>query len=690
MSMVANKTSATTVTFSNPQEIVISHADDSIKIGDGTDLLAVNADGSINVKGGVISTSNSTTTPLSSGATFQGSWEDISDYASISVIANASHAGTLYALFSTDGSNTDRTVQLSDTNSTDLGSHSLTPVAKYLAIKLVNGGTNQTSLRIQTLFNKGARIAVPTSRLAQTLGNYSDVLNVRAVLVGETDGGDYYNVPVTSEGHIEMALREPLLPFGSVHSEKLRPIFQSDAVYGINTQQVQTTTSGTGGATASDSCFVVSTGTTSLSQGVIQSRKRLRYRPGQGVVGRFTALYTSPVADSYQLVGVGHTEDGVYIGYKNTDFGILYTNRGARAVYTLTVTTRATSAANATVELNGISTVVALTAASNIQRTVWELSQATYTDWDAYPSGATVIFVRKAAGTTAGAFSYAAGTTGSAASIAQTRAGASETQSFIAQSSFSIDKLDGTGPSGITIDTTKLNVFQIGIQYLGSGAITFKIENAPAGNNASWVTFHVIALPNTLTAPSFRNPSFPFTMAAYSTGSTTNLTVKSASFAGFIEGDKALHGPRFSYYNQLTTVGAANYQCIFTVMNQRYFGGIANQAVINLISVSGAIKHTSPVIYYLIKNGSLAGNPNFTSLASNSCSLQDTAATTVTGGELLWTGHVGDAGEIDHHFNGGTLEDLTLQPGEWVTLAAKATTGTPSYVTGSINTREDQ
>lgn len=35
-------------------------------------------------------------------------------------------------------------------------------------------------------------------------------------------------------------------------------------------------------------------------------------------------------------------------------------------------------------------------------------------------------------------------------------------------------------------------------------------------------------------------------------------------------------------------------------------------------------------------------------------------------------------------------EELTLQPGEWITLAAKSVTGTPSYVTGSLNTREDQ
>jgi len=58
----------------------------------------------------------------------------------------------------------------------------------------------------------------------------------------------------------------------------------------------------------------------------------------------------------------------------------------------------------------------------------------------------------------------------------------------------------------------------------------------------------------------------------------------------------------------------------------------------------------------------------------------------------LWTGHLGDTGELDHHFgNGGyNAEELTLQPGDRISLLAKTSTGTATYVTGSINTREDQ
>jgi hypothetical protein len=477
-------------------------------------------------------------------------------------------------------------------------------------------------------------------------------------------------------------------------------------VYGVNSGQVATTTSLSGTAGASNSSFYVTTGTTSTAQGVILGRKRLRYRPGQGVIGRFTAIFTSPVTYSYQVIGFGHAEDGVYFAYREATgtgysgvapaFGILYINRAYREVRTLTVTTGSSTTENVTVTLNGVANTIAVTNSANIQRTVYELASGTYTGWDAYASGATVVFVRKAAGTaSAGAYTLTAST--AVGTFAQTRAGAAGTETFIPQSTWNGDKLDGTGASGVTLDPTKGNVYQIGIQYLGYGSIVFQVEVCPPdGNNSDFVTVHTMKLPNTLTATSFGNPSFPFTMAAYSAGSTTDLTVKCGSFAGFIEGTKTLHGNRFTYFNQLTTVGATNLQALFTIANTRYYGGMTNQAVINLLSVSGALKHTSPCIFYLIKNGTLAGNPNFQSLASNSASLWDTAATTVTyatGDQLLWTGHLGDTGEIDHHFGGNSdlnMEELTLQPGEWVTLAARAVTGTPSYVTGSINTREDQ
>jgi len=650
-----------------------------------------------------ISRGNSTEVKLDNGQTFTGQWDEALEFPSVVLACKTDQSGVLYIDFSTNETDVDSTLTFNVTANTN-EVHRITVTRAYFRVRFTNNsGSNQTFLRLQTLTGSQAPL---TSALNAPIQADSDATPVKSILLGETDGGQFKYVPVDTNGHLEVAIHSPRNPFGSIHAEGLTPVFQADAVYGINAGQLQpAVTSGSGTATGTNNVFSVQTGTTIYSQASLLGRKRLRYRAGQGIVGRFAALYTAPAAYSYAIAGFGTASDGVYFGYgdtndlTNTEFGILYVRGGVREVKTLTVTTGATGAGNVTVTLNGTAFTVAVTGASNIQRTVWEISQGTFTGWDAYPMGATVVFVRKSVGVTAGTQSFGAAATGAVATIAQTKAGVASTDTFIPQSEWNGDRMDGSSgennPSGILADWTKGNVFEIGIQYLGFGAITFKVESSPQGNNAEWVNVHTLNLPNTLTSPSFTNPSFPFTMAAYSAGSTTNVGVSVGSFAGFVEGAKALHGGRFTYFNSLTTVGATNLQALFTIMNTRYYNGKANQAVINMLNASGALKHTSPCIYYLIKNGTLAGNPNFQAVSAQSCSVYDTAATTVTyatGDQLLATFHLGDTGEFDHHFGNGNynMEELTIQPGEWVTLAAKATTGSPSYVTGTINTREDQ
>ena len=516
------------------------------------------------------------------------------------------------------------------------------------------------------------------------------------VIMGEADDGSFVRVPVTQEGHLEVAVHDPMLPFGSVHTESITPVLQYDAVYGVNPEQLSATTILSGTATASDSTFVCTTGTTQNGRGTLVSKKRLRYRAGQGFLGRYTAAFSAGITGGFQIAGFGHSEDGLFFGNFGASYGIYYSQRGVVECRTLTVSTGATASGNVTITLNGTAFTVAVTNASNVYRTAWEIGTAAYDGWTAQTVGATVVFQRAVAGPASGTYSFGAGATGSAASIAQTKAGVAITTQFIPQSSWNGDKLDGTGASGVTIDPTKLNVYQIGMQYLGAGAIVFKVEVTPPENNATWAIVHTLRLPNTLTTTSFGNPAFPFTMSATNTSaSATSLSVKCGSVGGFIEGQKVLTGNRYSYFNQSTSVSAANYHALFTISNARYYKGRLNQSVINLLSVSAAIKHTSPVIIYVIRNAVLAGNPNFQTFATDSCSLWDTAATTCTvgsGSRIMWSGHLGDTGELDHHFSNGTYnaEEVTLQPGEWITLCAKSTTGTPSYVTGSINTREDQ
>lgn len=126
-----------------------------------------------------VSRLNSTTTPLAAGETFTGDWEPCANWASINVTGVTDVAATLYCDFSPDGVNADRAVQLSDGNDGALGIHGLIPVLEYFRVRVVNGASNQTYIRVQTTLHLMGRIAQPTSRLGQNVGQYSDVQNVR-------------------------------------------------------------------------------------------------------------------------------------------------------------------------------------------------------------------------------------------------------------------------------------------------------------------------------------------------------------------------------------------------------------------------------------------------------------------------------------------------------------------------------
>lgn len=510
----------------------------------------------------------------------------------------------------------------------------------------------------------------------------------KTVIQGTKDDGSIANIPATSEGHLEVEIHGPRNPFGSLHVESLLPVVQGDAVHGINTGVHRTTVSGSGDVTVTNGLFVVSTGTTQYSFGTIQSKKRARYRPGQGIMARFTALWSTPVANSIVVAGVGHAESGFYFGFNGTTFGILHSTGGIREIRTLTVTTKSSNAENITITLNNANFTVAVTNGTNTAKTAYEISLGTFSGWTAIQRDSTVVFVSNDIGSKNGTYGLS-GATSAVGSFVRSTAGVASTDTWIAQSDWNGDKLDGTGASGVTLDKTKGNVFQIDIQYLGFGSITFKIEIAPvSGNNPDFVTVHTINIPNSRTTPSLSNPSFPFTAAAYSAGSTTNVSVSVASFAIFVEGKRQMTGNRFTYSGQITTATSTQFTPLFTIRNDIEFRGRASQAVMELISISGAVKHTQPVSFYIIKNGTLGGNPNFVMFSSSSCSYIDTSATSVTisdNSQMQFSCHLGETGGFTFAF----AEELSIQPDETLTLAAKTSAGTAAYTLGTLNTRED-
>ena len=279
-----------------------------------------------------VSVVNSTSAALGAGGTFTGTPEDVSQYASLSValyVQPLNATGNVFVQFSNSAS---FSIILSNTvtavTSTTAGGFTLdvTLATQYFRVVYVNDSVAQTSLVIQTIYHPQARIAQSTTRYAQTPTDYTDVLNTRSIIWGKTVGGNIYEpVATNGENSLAVTITEPRAAFGEVSIAENTPTCQVDFVYGINTLLTSTTTSNNATVTGSNGMAVLTTGAQVNSVATLVTKEYVKYRPGQGSLNRFTALFTEGVAGSTQIAGAfGDGIDGLGFGYNGTSFGVLY------------------------------------------------------------------------------------------------------------------------------------------------------------------------------------------------------------------------------------------------------------------------------------------------------------------------------------------------------------------------------
>jgi hypothetical protein len=122
----------------------------------------------------------------------------------------------------------------------------------------------------------------------------------------------------------------------------------------------------------------------------------------------------------------------------------------------------------------------------------------------------------------------------------------------VAQASWNIDKMNGTGNSGINLDWTKAQHLVIEYQWLGVGTIRFGFETG--GNGVVWA--HQMISVNALTVPWGRTGTLPVRAECYTYGAAATagkLTLINCVVQQ--EGDvKALRGWRYFSQNSGTTI----------------------------------------------------------------------------------------------------------------------------------------
>lgn len=319
-----------------------------------------------------VSTDNSTSSVLLSGATFTGTVENVVDYATITVFVYTDTAGTLDIQFSTDGTNWDH-IQTETIQASVQGEFEVPVIAKFFRIVITNtSGSNQTFLRCSSLLNPYK----------------SDTSNIVSAINNITNGdGIVYNSALTDAfGRLKVSNPQTLLDAKFLSSTL--PLRWDQSV----------TFSGPGSASSVFNPSYINMSVSGNGSRVVrQSRLYTPYQPGKGLAIIVTGALTTSLGGSPNVTSrMGYFDDG-------TD------------------------------------------------KTAEDASKQFGNGYFFQMSGSTLSVVER----------YYVPNLNSLP----------QTDNVVPQSSWNIDPMNGTGPSGLTLDPSKRQIFYIELEWLGVGTV---------------------------------------------------------------------------------------------------------------------------------------------------------------------------------------------------------------------------
>jgi hypothetical protein len=468
--------------------------------------------------------------------------------------------------------------------------------------------------------------------------------------------------------------------FGELSVAELTPIVQLHSAYNINTRIIEERNNG-GSSSIVANKFQVSTGTATDRMSSLLSRIAVKYNAGQGGLWRGTALFSTPAANSTQYIGIGTSAEGYFFGYNGTAFGILRRQGGSPEIRTLTISAASQNAENIEITLDGDSTGAAVTVtnqggddASKRTLTANEIADHDYSGlgqgWKAHSMGPNIVFESYNAASQTGTYEITTASS-AAGTFAQNVAGAAPTETVIAQTSWGEDKFDGTGSSGITLDPTKGNVYQIRYQWLGFGLISFFIEDPADGD---YHLVHKIEYANANTIPSVDNPTLPMCMAVSNTSNASDIVLQSSSMMGAIEGKDLEEG----IINNITAEDAGtgtDETPLFSIHNHTIYQGKINRVRVELTVFSPSIDSITankPSTIRIRLNPILTG-ASFSAVDANTSVVRtDTSATAVSGGNLIFAQIITEGASPIIDF---TKIIEKLNPGDTITVSLESSSG---------------
>jgi hypothetical protein len=207
-------------------------------------------------------------------------------------------------------------------------------------------------------------------------------------------------------------------------------------------------------------------------------------------------------------------------------------------------------------------------------------------------------------------------------------------ENTINQSSWNVDKLDGTGASGVTLDITKAQILFMDLEWLGVG--TVRIGFVIDGNFYVCHKFHHA---NIITSTYITTASLPIRYEITNTGATSGAsTLKQICSTVLSEGGYELRGSQQAVGTPITTAmtlaTAGTYYPIVSIrLKSARLDGIAVATAVSIIGNTAANFN-----WKVIASGTTTGG-SWVSAGTDSCVEYNITGTSFTGGRTIASGY---------------------------------------------------
>jgi hypothetical protein len=217
----------------------------------------------------------------------------------------------------------------------------------------------------------------------------------------------------------------------------------------------------------------------------------------------------------------------------------------------------------------------------------------------------------------------------------RTNTSGSPVENTVARALWNVDKMDGTGPSGVTLDFTKTQILQIDLEWLGAGRVRFgfvvdgKIYYAHEMNHANNVDLVYMSVPNN---------HLRYEIINNGSGGASDLVCICSTVMSEGSGTESIGVPRGVHSS--TTLQNLQLNNIYALIGVR-LKSTHHHAGLEFIQASWISDNLSQQLYrtFVLLNPTVASEPVFSAVSDSPVEYyQGAIGNTCTGGYTIFAG----------------------------------------------------